>query len=295
MDRLDSMRIFIRVVELGSFAAAAQQMNVAPSVVTRQLAALEQHLGIKLLARSTRRLSLTSAGAAYLEKCREILRLVEFAEADVLDDRQSPRGHIRITLPVSFGVHQLMPLFGAFLKAHPETSLELEFSDQRVNLIEGGFDLAIRISDRLKPGDVARKIGKSRSVIVAAPSYLAQNGRPQHPQDLLKHECFGYLLASRSSWAFVVDGVLQWFPIHGRLQATSGDALLTAAIAGLGITSAPCFMADQAIRAGKLEVLLSEFDSAELGIYAIYPSNRYIPHRVDVLVDYLAQQILPED
>ncbi|MDA3878339.1 MAG: LysR family transcriptional regulator [Halothiobacillus sp.] len=295
VDRLDSMRIFIRVVELGSFAAAAQQMNVAPSVVTRQLAALEQHLGIKLLARSTRRLSLTSAGAAYLEKCREILRLVEFAEADVLDDRQSPRGHIRITLPVSFGVHQLMPLFGAFLKAHPEISLELEFSDQRVNLIEGGFDLAIRISDRLKPGDVARKIGKSRSVIVAAPSYLAQNGRPQHPQDLLKHECFGYLLASRSSWAFVVDGVLQWFPIHGRLQATSGDALLTAAIAGLGITSAPCFMADQAIRAGKLEVLLSEFDSAELGIYAIYPSNRYIPHRVDVLVDYLAQQILPED
>jgi len=295
VDRLDSMRIFIRVVELGSFAAAAQQMNVAPSVVTRQLAALEQHLGIKLLARSTRRLSLTSAGAAYLEKCREILRLVEFAEADVLDDRQSPRGHIRITLPVSFGVHQLMPLFGAFLKAHPETSLELEFSDQRVNLIEGGFDLAIRISDRLKPGDVARKIGKSRSVIVAAPSYLAQNGRPQHPQDLLKHECFGYLLASRSSWAFVVDGVLQWFPIHGRLQATSGDALLTAAIAGLGITSAPCFMADQAIRAGKLEVLLSEFDSAELGIYAIYPSNRYIPHRVDVLVDYLAQQILHED
>lgn len=295
MDRLDSMRIFIRVVELGSFAAAAQQMNVARSVVTRQLAALEQHLGIKLLARSTRRLSLTSAGAAYLEKCREILRLVEFAEADVLDDRQSPRGHIRITLPVSFGVHQLMPLFGAFLKAHPEISLELEFSDQRVNLIEGGFDLAIRISDRLKPGDVARKIGKSRSVIVAAPSYLAQNDRPQHPQDLLKHECFGYLLASRSSWAFVVDGVLQWFPIHGRLQATSGDALLTAAIAGLGITSAPCFMADQAIRAGKLEVLLSEFDTAELGIYAIYPSNRYIPHRVDVLVNYLAQQILPED
>ena len=291
MDRLDSMRIFIRVAELGSFAAAAQQMNVARSVVTRQLAALEQHLGIKLLARSTRRLSLTSAGAAYLEKCREILRLVEFAEADVLDDRQSPRGHIRITLPVSFGVHQLMPLFGAFLKAHPDTSLELEFSDHRVNLIEGGFDLAIRISDRLNPGDVARKIGKSRSVIVAAPSYLKQNGRPQHPQDLIRHECFGYLLASRSSWAFVVDGVLQWFPIHGRLQATSGDALLTAAIAGLGITSAPCFMAEQAIRTGKLEVLLSEFDSAELGIYAIYPSNRYIPHRVDVLVDYLAQQI----
>lgn len=291
MDRLDSMRLFIRIAELGSFTAAAQQLNVARSVVTRQLVALEKHLGVKLLARSTRRLSLTSAGSAYLEKCREILQLVEQAESNVIEDEQSPRGHIRITLPFSFGIHQLMPMFGEFLNTHPDISLELEFSDQRINLIEGGFDLAIRISDRLSPGDVARKISKSHGVIVAAPSYLEKHGRPKHPSELIHHECFGYLLATRSSWSFIVDGQLQWFPIHGRLQATSGDALLAAAISGLGITNAPLFMADQAVRDGKLEIVLPEFSTSELGIYAIYPSNRYIPHRVSVLVDYLAQQL----
>jgi DNA-binding transcriptional LysR family regulator len=291
MDRLDSMRLFIRIAELGSFTAAAQQLNVARSVVTRQLVALEKHLGVKLLARSTRRLSLTSAGSAYLEKCREILQLVEQAEANVISDEQSPRGHIRITLPFSFGIHQLMPLFGEFLNTHPDISLELEFSDQRINLIEGGFDLAIRISDRLNPGDVARKISKSHGVIVAAPSYLDTYGRPEHPSELIHHECFGYLLATRSSWSFIIDGQLQWFPIHGRLQATSGDALLAAAISGLGITNAPLFMADQAIREGKLEVLLPELPTMELGIYAVYPSNRYIPHRVSVLVDYLTQRL----
>jgi DNA-binding transcriptional LysR family regulator len=291
MDRLDSMRLFIRIAELGSFTAAAQQLNVARSVVTRQLVALEKHLGVKLLARSTRRLSLTSAGSAYLEKCREILQLVEQAEANVISDEQSPRGHIRITLPFSFGIHQLMPLFGEFLNTHPDISLELEFSDQRINLIEGGFDLAIRISDRLNPGDVARKISKSHGVIVAAPSYLDTYGRPKHPSELIHHECFGYLLATRSSWSFIIDGQLQWFPIHGRLQATSGDALLAAAISGLGITNAPLFMADQAIREGKLEVLLPELPTMELGIYAVYPSNRYIPHRVSVLVDYLTQRL----
>lgn len=291
MDRFEGMRMFVRVAELGSFAAAAQQLNVARSVVTRQVAALETRLGIKLLARSTRRVSLTSAGAAYLEKCREILRLVAFAEADVLAEHQAPRGHIRVTLPVSYGVHRLMPLFGDFLNIHPDISLDLEFSDRHMNLIEGGFDLAIRISDRLNPGDVARKIGKTRSVIVASPDYVARHGWPEHPRDLIHHECFGYLLASRSSWAFSVDGVLQWFPIQGRLQATSGDALLTAAIAGLGITSAPCFMADSAIQEGLLTVLLADFETAELGIHAIYPSNHYIPHRVNVLVDFLAERI----
>ena len=149
MDRIESMRLFVRVVELGSFSAVAQQMNIERSVVTRKVAALEAHLGAKLIARSTRRLSLTSAGAPYLEKCREILSLVEAAEADLTENRQAPRGHIRITLPFSFGIHQLMPMIGDFMAANPEISIELEFNDRRTNLIEGGFDLAIRITGRL--------------------------------------------------------------------------------------------------------------------------------------------------
>ena len=293
MDRIDSMRIFVRVAEKGSFSAVAQQQNVARSVITRQVAALESHLGAKLLARSTRRLSLTSAGASYLEKCREILSLVEAAEGDISDDRQAPRGHIRITLPLSFGIRQLMPLFGAFMSANPEIALELDFNDRRTNLIEGGFDLAIRITDRLDPGDVARKISSSQGVIVAAASYLAQRGWPAHPRDLLGHECFGYLLSSRSSWSFLIGGELQWFPVLGRLQANNGDALLAAAVQGLGIARAPTFIAEQAVREGQLELLLAEFPAPELGIYAVFPGNRYVPQRVRALVEFLAARIGP--
>jgi len=294
MDRIDSMRLFVRVAELGSFSAVAQQMNVERSVVTRKVAALEAHLGAKLLARSTRRLSLTSAGAPYLEKCREILSLVEAAEADLTENRQAPRGHIRITLPFSFGIHQLMPMFGDFMTANPEISIELEFNDRRANLIEGGFDLAIRITDRLGAGDVARKIGGSKGVVVAAPEYLKRHGRPKHPSELINHECFGYLLSTRSSWAFIIDGEPQWFPISGRLEANSGDALLVTTIQGLGITNAPTFIVEQAVRESALEILLPKFPTPEMGIYAVFPSNRYVPHRVRTLVEYLAQRIGPK-
>lgn len=291
MDRLDSMRLFVRVAELGSFSAVAQQMNVARSVVTRQVAALEAHLGTKLLARSTRRLSLTSAGATYLEKCREILGLVDAAEAGLTEDSQAPRGHLRITLPFSFGIRQLMPMFGDFMVANPEITIELEFSDRRTNLIEGGFDLAIRITDRLEPGDVARKIGSSRSVVVAAPGYIKRHGRPRHPKDLIQHECFGYVLATRTSWAFTLDGKTEWFPVASRLEANSGDALLAAAIGGLGITYLPTFIVETAVREHGLDILLPAFRAPELGIYAVFPSNRYVPHRVRALVEYLAQRI----
>ncbi len=294
MDRIDSMRLFVRVAELGSFAAVAQQMNVERSVVTRKIAALEAHLGAKLLARSTRRLSLTSAGAPYLEKCREILSLVEAAEADLTENRQSPRGHIRITLPFSFGINQLMQMFGDFMTANPDISIELEFNDRRVNLIEGGFDLAVRITDKLEPGDVARKIGSSHSVVVAAPDYLKKRGRPKHPSELVNHECLGYLLDMHSSWAFVIDGETQWFPISGRLEANSGDALLVTTLSGMGITNLPTFIVEKAVRERSLDILLPEFSMQEVGIYAVFPSNRYVPHRIRSLVDYLAQQIGPK-
>jgi DNA-binding transcriptional LysR family regulator len=159
MDRLEAMHLFMRVAELGSFSAVALQLGVARSVVTRQIAALENHLGVKLMARSTRRLALTSAGAAYLEKCRVILNLVDTAEADVAEERLTPRGNIRISLPLSFGIKRLAPLLLDFSQRHPEVSLDMDYSDRRINLIEEGIDLAIRITRRLDPGDVARKIG----------------------------------------------------------------------------------------------------------------------------------------
>ncbi len=176
MDRLDAMRLFVRVAELGSFSAVAQQLGVARSVVTRQIAALETHLGVKLMARSTRRLALTSAGSAYLEKCRVILNLVEAAEADVAEERLTPRGNIRISLPLSFGLKRLAPLLLDFSQRYPEVALDMDYSDRRVNLIEEGIDLSIRITRRLEPGDVARKIGVGHMLAVASPEYLARHG-----------------------------------------------------------------------------------------------------------------------
>ncbi len=176
MDRLAAMHLFVRVAELGSFSAVAQQLGVARSVVTRQIAALEAHLGVKLMARSTRRLALTSAGTAYLEKCRVILNLVEAAETDVAEERLTPRGNIRISLPLSFGLKRLAPLLLDFSQRHPEVALDMDYSDRRVNLIEEGIDLSIRITRRLEPGDVARKIGTGRMLAVASPEYLARHG-----------------------------------------------------------------------------------------------------------------------
>jgi len=288
-DRLDAMRLFLRVAELGSFSAVALQAGVARSVVTRQIAALETHLGVKLMARSTRRLALTSAGSAYLEKCRVILNLVEAAEADVAEERLIPRGNIRLSLPLSFGIRRLAPLLLDFSQRHPEVSLDMDYSDRRINLIEEGIDLAIRITRRLEPGDVARKIGAGRMLVVAAPEYLARHGRPQHPAELAHHECLGYTHAGNPMpWQFLVNGQPESFPVRSRINANNGDVLTEAATQGLGITLQPDFIVASYLDAGRVERILADFAIPELGIYAMLPSNRHVPHRVRVLMDTLA-------
>ena len=219
MDKLDNMRVFVRVAELGSFAAVARQLDVARSVVTRQVAALEARLGVQLIARSTRSLSLTSAGAAYLERCREILKLVEAAETDLTGEHQEPRGLIRLSVPLSFGLRHLAPLLLNFNVTYPEVSTEIDFTDRRVNLIEEGLDLAIRVSAHLDPLDVARRIGSSRLLATASPDYLQRHGEPTHPSELAERECLVYLPAHQDGWSFLVDGVMQSFPARGRMRA----------------------------------------------------------------------------
>jgi DNA-binding transcriptional LysR family regulator len=283
------MKLFVRVAELGSFAAVAQQLGVARSVVTRQIAGLEAHLGVKLMARSTRRLSLTSAGTAYLEKCRVILNLVEAAETDVAEERLTPRGNIRMSLPLSFGLKRLAPLLLDFSQRYPEVGLDMDYSDRRVKLIEEGIDLSIRITRRLDGGDVARKIGTGRMQVVASKKYLAQHGRPQHPAELIHHECLGYTSGGvAQNWQFMVDGQLQSFPVRSRINANNGDVLTEAAAQGLGITLQPDFIIEDYLADGRVEAILADFPVAELGIYAMLPSNRHIPHRVRVLMDFLA-------
>lgn len=291
MDRIEAMRLFVRVAELGSFAAAAQKLDVARSAVTRKIAALEAQLGVKLIARSTRRLNLTSAGAAYLEKCREILNLIEAADTEVAEERQIPRGTIRISLPLVFGLRYLAPLLLEFGQRHPEVALDMDFSDRRVNLIEEGVDLSIRITDSLgRQQEVARRLSGSRMMVVAAPAYLGRHGEPRHPGELARHQCLNYTL-SGSAWQFLVDGQWRSFPVHGRVQANNGDVLLAASALGLGISCQPAFIAADALASGAVCEILRDYPLPELGIHAVLPSNRHVPHRVRVLVDFLAGRL----
>lgn len=288
MDRLDAMHLFVRVAELGSFAAVALQLGVARSVVTRQIAGLEAHLGVKLMVRSTRRLSLTSAGTSYLEKCRVILNLVESAEGDVAQERLAPRGNIRISLPLSFGLKRLAPLLLDFSQRYPEVGLDMDYTDRRVKLIEEGIDLSIRITRKLEGGDVARRIGSGQMQVIASPDYLARHGRPQHPSELVHHECLGYTSGgSLQNWQFMVAGQLESFPVRSRIHANNGDVLTEAAAQGLGITLQPDFITEGFLADGRVEIILSDFPIPELGIYAMLPSNRQVPHRVRVLMDFL--------
>jgi DNA-binding transcriptional LysR family regulator len=295
MDRFEAMRIFVRVAESGSFAAVARQQDLDRSAVTRQIAGLETRLRVKLLARSTRRVTLTSAGTAYLEKCRVILNLVETAEAGLTEDREMPRGPIRLSVPLSFGTRHLSPLLLQFAENHPDVSLDVSYSDMRSNLFEEGIDLAVRITSRLEPGDVARRIGVSRIFVVAAPAYLTRHGEPQHPGELAHHECLGYTSSRRPhAWEFLDAGRVQSYPARGRMQANNGEVLLQAAIAGFGIACAPEFLCTDALRTRHVRRVLTNFPMAELGIHVVLPGNRHIPHRVRVLTDYLAAQLGPK-
>jgi DNA-binding transcriptional LysR family regulator len=291
MDQLEGMRLFVRVAEQGSFASVAHQLGVARSVVTRKVAALEAQLGVKLIARSTRQLSLTSAGAGYLEKCREILTLVEVAATEMIEDRMVLRGAIRVSLPLIFGVRYLAPLLLEFGTLNPELTFDLDFSDRRINLIEEGVDLSIRITDYLGPREVARRLSSSRMVVVASPEYLERRGEPKHPADLAGHECLSYTFADNPAWQFMVDGQLRGFPVRGRLQANNGDVLMNAATRGLGIAREPVFIAGPALAAGTVREVLADFPIPELGIYAVLPGNRHVPHRVRALVEFLAKRV----
>jgi DNA-binding transcriptional LysR family regulator len=287
------MHLFVRVAELGSFSAVAQQMGLARSAVTRQIAALEQHLGIKLMVRSTRRLMLTSAGAAYLEKCRVILNLVEAAETGVAEERQTPRGMIRISLPLTYGLMRVAPILLDFARRYPEVQLDMDYTDRRVNLIEEAIDLSVRITSRLGATEIARRIGSSQLQAVASPAYLAEHGMPRHPSELIHHECLSYTTTaeSKQTWSFDVDGLLTAYPIRARIHSNNGEALNDAVERGLGIALQPDFIIERSLQSGKVVTILTEFPLPELGIYAMLPSNRQVPYRVRVLMDFLADQL----
>jgi DNA-binding transcriptional LysR family regulator len=294
MDRLAAMQTFVRVAEAGSFTAVADQMDVARSAITRQIAALEAHLGVKLIARSTRRLSLTSAGVSYLEQCREILDRVDEAEGGLAGEGQTLRGTIRATVPLSFGLLHLTSLILDFSQAHPDIHIDVDLNDRRVNLIEEGMDLALRITDKLPETTVARRLTACRFLVAASPDYLRRHGEPRHPDELARHACLAYSLASRSSWPFLIDREPHPVEIGGSLTANNANVLLEAALRGMGITYQPTFVVADAIRQGTLVPVLKGFQTPRLDMCAVYPGTRFVPQRVRSFVDFLAQRLGPE-
>lgn len=289
MNQLEMMSLFILVAELGSFAAAANQRGVARSVVTRQIAALEEHLGVQLIARSTRRQALTSAGKKYLEHCKAILDLVQRSEAELIEEQIKPRGNLRISLPLSFGLRHLSDLLMQFAERYPEIHLDLEYSDRMVDVAAEGYDLAVRIAKELALSEIVRKVGECQLLFVASPKYIQRHGEPKSIDELTDHECLQY--SNQSRWMFSEDGKNISVSIKGRLKANNGDAIAKASAAGMGISLMPDFIAKDYLDEGKLVVLKHLDPQPPIGVYVALPSNSYIPERVRLLVDFLATEL----
>lgn len=292
MDRITSMRVFVRAASAGSLSAAARHLGMSPAMATKHVNALEARLGVKLFHRTTRRLSLTEAGSNYLEACQRILPEIDEAEAAAASQRVKASGLLRMNVPLSFGIRYVAPLLAEFSHRHPEVRVELGLSDAHLDLIAGSWDLAIRIGRLADSPLQTRQLGDSCMKVCAAPAYLDQRGVPRTVSELAQHNCLSYTLSAMQDsrhWAFGPDGEVK-VPINGDLLANNGDALLAAAVAGQGIIYQPHFIVGTALKQGQLVELELDKPVVKLGgIHVLYPPDRRPPAKVRVMIDYLAE------
>lgn len=291
MDRLAAMDLFVKVVAERSFSQAARQAGVSKSVVSKAVAELEDRLGAQLLNRTTRQMSLTEVGQAYHERCLSILDAVEEVEQLVSTQARTPKGLLRVAAPVTFSIAHLGAPLSTFLTLNPDITVELQLNDRVVDIVDEGFDLAIRISRKLKDSNlIAAKLCTSRTVISASPGYLARNGTPAHPRELLGHQCLRYSnLGPAQEWTFIdpKSAELIQVAVGGRIITNNGEVLRSAAVLGEGIISGPSFITAEDIKAGRLVPILTDYAGPPFGIYAVYPPNRHVSAKVRQLVDHL--------
>ena len=290
MNRLLEMEIFATVADVGSISAAADRLDMAKSAVSKRLADLETRLGVSLMTRTTRRLSLTDAGADFYKRCAAILAEVAAAEACVSEADAELSGPIRIAAPLSFGLQHLGPVLIKFMQQHPAINVTMDFNDRQVDLVAEGFDLGIRIA---KLGDstlVARKLSPVRQLVCASPDYWAANSRPQEPTDLKNHRALRYTLAAQRNWTYTAtDGTRGSVTVPTQHAANNGAFLRDTAVAGLAIVRLPAFIVHEQITAGELEPVLLDYRWNDLHAWAVYPQTRRLPVRVRALIDYLAE------
>jgi DNA-binding transcriptional LysR family regulator len=295
MDVVTGMRVFTAVVDAGSFASAADKLALSRGMATRYVAQLEAHLGLRLLNRTTRKLSLTEAGADYHQRALQILAMVEEAESSAAQRTSVPRGTLRVATSVALGVLRMGQTITEFLGKYPELNVDLVLNDRVVDLVEEGFDIAIRIGPRVDPGLVARKIANARVVVCASKGYLKKHGVPKLPQHLVSHNCLTYAYSSQETdWPFMRDGVEKKVRVSGSLRANNGNVLVNAAIEGLGIIRQPNFLVSEALGRKLLVRVLPAWDAGEHAVYAVYASRRFLPLKVRALIDFLDERLSRE-
>jgi DNA-binding transcriptional LysR family regulator len=289
MDRLKQIESFVAVAGKGSLTAAAHAEGVAPAVIGRRIDALEARLGVKLLVRTTRRITLTHEGSAFLENCQRVLAELASAEASVTEGGVKASGHLRVTVPGGFGRRHVAPLVPRFLDQHPDVSLSLNLSDRVVDMVNEGFDCAVRVGDLPDSSLISVRLADNRRLCVAAPAYLQRAGSPRTPADLVRHQCL--TLSSDASqtrgWAFTVDGKLTHLRPGGRLDCSDGQVLHDWCLQGLGIAWRSTWEVEHELASGALQVLLADHAAPPNGIYAVFPHAKHLPLRVRLWIDFL--------
>mgnify|MGYP003615228837 FL=1 len=290
MDRFLEMRTFVQVVDTGSFVGAAEPLDMSKAAVSRYVADLEARLGVGLLHRTTRRLSLTEDGEVFYLRCKELLGGLDAAEAEVTARSGDAVGQLRVNAPVSFGILYLAPVWAAFKARHPQVSFDVTLSDRVVDIVDEGFDLAIRITQLQNSSLISRRLASTRMVLCASPTYLARQGTPVHPSELVQHHILAYSYwSSRDEWAF--DGpdgvvVVKTTPC---LRSNNGDTCRAVALAHEGIILQPSFMVGADLAAGTLVELCPGYRALEMGIHAVYSSRKHVAPKVRLLIDFLVE------
>ena len=294
MDKTTQMTVFVRAVDAGSFSAAGRALQMTPSAVSKQVSRLEQRLQVRLVNRTTRRLSLTAEGQTFYERSVRILADIDGLERALTELHDKPRGTFRVTATTGFTKHQVVPLIPEFLERYPEVSVQLELNDRHVDLVAEGIDVAIRIGNLADSSLVARKLGVNRRVICAAPAYLKKHGAPRVPEDLRHHNCLTFSDSPRfNDWEFEESEGLRTLRVSGNLSVNHTDALYQSVLAGIGLARLATYLVGPDLRTGRLIPVLAEYSHEKTPIYAVYPHRRHVPAKVRVFLDYLLSKFTP--
>ena len=288
------MRVFTTVVDLGSQSAAADHLDLSRPVVSRYLAELEEWVGARLMHRTTRKLSLTAAGFETLPRCRQLLELADDLQATVSVPGDAPRGLLRISVSTSFGQAQLACAVTDYVRLNPQVSIDLQMLDRTVNLVDERIDLAIRTSNDLDPNLIARKLTVCRSVLCASPAYLREHPAPQQVEELSRHNCLTHSYYGKSLWHFTRGGEDVAVPVQGNISANEASTLLSATLAGAGVSLLPTYQAGIHVQQGTLVRLLPQAEPRVLNIYAVYASRKHMPATLRSMLDFLAARFTEE-